>query len=96
MLERCGEEGIIHHTLDLLVNKYYWRLSTKIENSGDTEHRGRILGQGSEAKAPELAKCVCVWGGHRYSSHPHYKHVTRKQTQGPMTEVKNLGFWILR
>lgn len=29
-------------------------------------------------------------GGHRYSSHPHYRHVTRKQTQGPMTEVRIL------
>lgn len=44
--------------IDLLVSKYFWRLSSKIENSDDTGHRGKILGQGSEAKVPELA----TWG----------------------------------
>lgn len=33
MLESGGEEGIIHHTLDLLVSKYCWRMSRKTETS---------------------------------------------------------------
>lgn len=90
MLESCGEEGIIHHTLDLLVSKYYWRLSSKIENSDDTGHRGRILGQGSEAKVPELAK----WGA-VIALHP--THTTDMwQENRPRVQWLKLGFWILR
>lgn len=50
------------------------------------------------SRASELGKLTAEgkgWGVPCCSSYLQYKYVTGKQTHDPVTEMKNLGFWIL-